>query len=146
MKTLSFEQTINAPAQKVWDILWGQETYGEWTKHFSEGSNMKADWRIGGETRFLDASGKNGMISTITKLEPPLEVVFSHIGMINEGVEDLTSDDVKKFAGALESYKLSEENGVTQLSGSVDTFPEHEETMKNGFEKGFEEVKNLAEN
>lgn len=146
MNRLTFEKQINAPAQKVWDILWSDESYTEWTKHFSSGSKMTIDeWKVGGTIKFLDAAGKTGMISSISKLNEPYEIVFSAKGMINNGVEDLDSEDVKKFAGAEEGYSLKEVDGITTLIGFVETMPEYEEHMKNGFEKGFEEVKWLAE-
>ena len=145
MITLSFEKKIHAPAQKVWDILWGNETYNQWTKHFNPESSMQSDWKINGRTYFSDASKKNGMVATIIKMEEPKEVVFQHIGILKDGEEDVASDDAKSFAGALESYRLIEEDGVTTLIGSCETFPQYEEMMKSGFEKGFEEVKGLAE-
>jgi uncharacterized protein YndB with AHSA1/START domain len=43
METLSYETIIDAPKQKVWDILWSPETYSEWTKYFGPGSVMKSD-------------------------------------------------------------------------------------------------------
>ena len=35
---------INASKDKIWDVLWSSETYGEWTKFFGPGSQMKTDW------------------------------------------------------------------------------------------------------
>ena len=143
--SLTFEKIINAPAQRVWDALWSNETYGEWTKHFHPGSSMQSDWKIDGRTYFTDESGKNGMVSTIIRLYEPKEVVFKHVGILKDGVEDTRSDDAESFAGALESYRLTEEDGITTLIGSVETFPQYEQHMRDGFEKGFEEVKKLAE-
>lgn len=145
MIKISVERKINAPAQKVWNTLWTKETYEAWTKHFSPGSSMQSDWKINGRTYFTDASKKNGMVSTIIKMDEPSAIVFKHIGTLQNGEEDVSSDEAKSFAGALESYHLTEEDNATILHGSVETSAEYEEMMRNGFEKGFEEVKRMAE-
>ena len=114
MTTLEFQININAPAQKVWDTLFSPETYGEWTQFFMPGSQMKTDWQIDGKTYFTDAKG-DGMVSTIKSLKEPYEVIFSHLGMVKDGVEDTKSKEVIEWSGAQEKYFLHEENGVTQI-------------------------------
>ena len=66
---------------------------------------MHSDWTINGRTVFLDASGA-GMVSTISQLEKFKLVFFKHLGLIQDGIEDLDSDEVKKWRGALESISL----------------------------------------
>ena len=144
MKTLQFSVNINAPAQKVWDALWSDTTYPEWTKFFGPGSQMKSDWKAGGKTFFTDEKG-NGMLSTIKTIEAPHAVVFEHLGWLADGVEDTTSEQGKAFAGSLEKYTLVEDNGSTTLGVTVDTLEAHEPMMNNGFTKGLEVVKELAE-
>ena len=36
-----FKIEIAAPREKVWKILWGDETYPAWTSVFSEGSKVE---------------------------------------------------------------------------------------------------------
>ena len=48
METKNYEIHINAPIQKVWDLLWNPETYPIWTQFFMPGSQIKSDWEIGG--------------------------------------------------------------------------------------------------
>ena len=38
MDTLEYEISIKASVQKIWDLLWNQETYPQWTQFFMEGS------------------------------------------------------------------------------------------------------------
>lgn len=146
MKTLHFTTEINASQEKVWDVLWNDETYSEWTRFFNPSSTsfIKADWRLNGEVRFLDGDN-NGMLSRIQTYEPPHIVVFEHYGETNKGVDDTTSDRVKQFAGALESYELTEVDHKVILKGSVQTSPEWEKMMSDGFTKGFQSVKEIAE-
>jgi hypothetical protein len=146
MKTLHFTKLINAPAQKVWQVLWNETTYPVWTKAFNPGggSFMQSDWQTGGKTLFLDGNG-NGMISTIKSKKEPYEIIFKHLGEISNGVEDTTSEKVKSWAGSLEEYHLKENNGMTTLTATVQTGGEMEEMMTTGFTKGLEEVKRLSE-
>ena len=67
METLSYETVINSSKEKIWDVLWGTETYGEWTQFFAPGSQMKSDWKVGGKTYFVNTEGE-GMVSTIDSL------------------------------------------------------------------------------
>jgi uncharacterized protein YndB with AHSA1/START domain len=36
--TTQFKTLIDAPREKVWDILWADDTYQKWTAAFCEGS------------------------------------------------------------------------------------------------------------
>lgn len=146
MKTLQFTKEIKAPAQKVWDTLWNDATYPQWTHAFNPdgGSMMQSDWQVGGKTLFLDNNGR-GMVSTIKSQNEPYDVVFEHLGEMNDGKEDTTSERVKSWAGSLEEYHLSERNGITTLNASVQSSEEWAEMLNNGFTKGLEVVKNLAE-
>ena len=146
METLNYEIHIKAPIQKVWDLLWQPETYSIWTRFFMPGSKMKSDWEIGGKTYFTDKAG-NGMVSTIRSLNEPYEVVFSHLGTVKNGVEDTESKEVKDWSGAEEKYFLRAiDEFTTEVRAVTHTNGENEEAMNNGFNQGFEMLKNLAEN
>ncbi|MBF8456043.1 SRPBCC domain-containing protein [Kaistella sp. G5-32] len=145
METLNYEIIINAPAQKVWDILWNEKTYPEWTKFFMEGSQLKTDWKVNGQTYFLDAKG-NGMVSTIKNLNEPHEIIFAHLGMIKDGVEDTKSQAVAEWSGMEEKYFLRAINeNTTGLRAITHIEKNYVEYMNNGFNKGFEIIKELAE-
>ncbi len=146
MKKLEFTKEIKAPAQKVWDTLWTDDTYSQWTAPFNPngGSSIQSDWKVGGRTLFLDNNG-SGMIATIKTKNEPEEMVFEHLGEVIDGKEDTTSEKVKSWAGSLEGYYLSESNGVTTLKATVETSPEWEKMMNDGFTKGLTIVKELSE-
>lgn len=147
MQTLKFSKKIKAPAQKVWDTLWSPDSYLKWTKAFNPddaGGSIQSDWQVGGKTLFLDSKG-SGMVSTIKSINEPYDVVFEHLGDVTDGKEDTTSEKIKDWAGSLEEYHLSENNGVTTLKASVQTAAEWEEHMNSAFAEGLEEVKKLSE-
>jgi len=146
METLKYRIEIDAPAEKVWDVLWNDRTYSQWTHYFSPGSIMKTDWQIGGKTYFTEASGQNGMVSTIEHIEEPKILIFKHLGELKNGVEDIDSDRVKEWNGSLEAYHLEKVEDKTILKVEVDVDPSYKSMMDNGFSKGLEVVKHLSEN
>ncbi|MCJ7932369.1 MAG: SRPBCC domain-containing protein [Chryseobacterium sp.] len=145
METLSYETVIDAPMQKVWDILWSPETYSEWTRYFGEGSVMKSDWKVGGKTYFVNANGE-GMVSTIDSLDEPRQVVFKHLGMVDkEGHEDTQSKEVMEWSGSFEKYFLIDFDGKTKLHTEVQVEKEWQDHLNTGFTKGLMVVKSIAE-
>jgi len=145
METLSYEIVINASKDKVWDVLWGSSTYNQWTKFFSPDSTMKTDWEVGGKTYFTNAEGA-GMVSTIEKLDKPDQVIFKHLGMVDkDGNEDTQSKEVMEWSGCYEKYLLIDLNGKTKLHAEVQVDSQWRDHMNEGFTKGLEVVKNLAE-
>ncbi len=66
MKTLHFSIKIKAPREKVWQILWEDATYRQWTSVFNESSYAVSDWEEGSKIQFLSADG-SGMYSLIDK-------------------------------------------------------------------------------
>jgi len=49
---LHIEIDINATKEKVWDILWNDATYTQWTSIFCEGSHAVSDWKEGSKILF----------------------------------------------------------------------------------------------
>ncbi|ASW73208.1 ATPase [Chryseobacterium piperi] len=144
METLSYEIIIDAPLQKVWNALWTPANYSEWTRFFGAGSQMKSDWKVGGKTYFLN-SNNEGMVSTIDSLDEPNQIVFKHLGMVKDGVEDTQSKEVMEWSGAFEKYFLIDLNGKTKLHAEVQVEKNWEEDMNKGFTEGLKVVKELAE-
>lgn len=146
MVTLSNNIEINATKEKIWKCLWEENNYKEWTQFFNPGSQYKSDWEVNGKTYFLDASGENGMVSTIESLDIPNEVVFSHLGILQNGQEDIESKEVKEWSGAQEKYFLIDlDHGKIKLQAEVQTSQEYEESMNEAFEKGLAKIKEMAE-
>ena len=111
---MEFKIEIDAPTEKVWDVLWGEKTYPMWTAAFSEGSHVETDWKKGSKAIFLDAQNR-GMVSRIVENIPNEYMSIEHLGMVMNGVEDLESEEVKKWAGAKENYTLNDLGGKTEL-------------------------------
>lgn len=145
MQKLNFSTTINAPKETVWSILWDDVTYPKWTLPFCEGSQAITDWREGSKVLFLSGSGE-GMVSQIETKRPNEYMAFKHLGTVKDGVEDVTSEKVKDWAGAMESYTLKESGGVTELTVDLDMNDSHKDYFMKTFPLALEQVKVLSEN
>lgn len=144
MERIYFKIEIDAPKEKVWDILLGETTYPKWTAPFSEGSRAVTDWQVDSKALFLSAEG-DGMVSKIAEHIPNEYISIHHLGMYINGIEDYDSEEVKKWAGAIESYKLSTKDGKSLLSIELDTTEDHKDYFEDIWPKALEKVKELAE-
>lgn len=144
MEKLEFKTSINAPKEKVWNILWNDDSYPKWTSVFAAGSVAKTDWKEGSKVLFLDGQG-SGMVSTIAANKPNEYMSFKHLGVVNNGVEDTESEKVKDWAGAMENYTLKDVGGKTELTVDLDINDAFKDYFENTFPKALEKVKELAE-
>ncbi len=140
MKTLHFETKIDAPAQKVWQTLWDDKNYREWTTVFSEGSHAVSDWKEGSSIKFLGPSG-DGMYSRIDKKIDNVQMTFRHLGTIKEGKQIPETE----WANSIEEYILNEKDGKTTVKVSVDILESHEEYFNKTFPEALKKVKELSE-
>lgn len=119
MKRKEFKINIEAAKEKVWSVLWNDETYRQWTAPFMPGSRAESDWEEGSKVRFLGPNG-NGMFSKIEKSSPYDFMSIVHMGVVIEGVEDTESEEAKKWNGAIENYTLTSVGGKTELLVETD--------------------------
>ena len=145
MKTLKFDIDIQASREKVWDVLWGKDSYPKWAAAFSEGSMAETDWEEGSKVLFMDSHSRSGMVSSIHKKKAPEYMEFKHLGVVENGVEDTESEKVKDWAGALETYTLTENNATTHLHVSCDTAEEYEKMFSDMWPNAMNQIKKLSE-
>lgn len=110
-----FTITIDAPREKVWETLWTDATYRQWTMPFDEGSRAETDnWKKGSKVLFLGRDN-SGMVSTVADNRPNEYMAFQHNGIVHKGVEDLDSEEAKKWGTATEDYTLRTIGNHTEL-------------------------------
>jgi hypothetical protein len=144
MTRLTFSTSINAPKDVVWRTMLEDETYRKWTSAFAEGSYAVTDWKPGSKALFLSPDG-SGMVSRIAEHRPNEYLSLEHVGIVQNGVEDTTSAEVKAWAGAHENYTLRDTaDGVTLLI-EMDTDEEHKEFFEQTWPKALGALKNLSE-
>ena len=144
MEKYTFKTTINAPSHRVWEVLWGDETYREWTSVFSPESMVETDWNEGSKVLFLDGKG-SGMVSRIARKKENEFMSFKHLGEIHNGVEDLSSDKVNSWSGAMENYSLKDIGGKTELIVEIDVTDDFKDFFMETWPKALEKLKSIAE-
>ncbi|WP_343485943.1 SRPBCC domain-containing protein [Allomuricauda sp. d1] len=149
MKTLHFDNKINAPTSKVYETMLGEDTFKKWTSEFSPTSRYKGNWNKGSKILFLsdDADGKVcGMVSRINENKPNKFVSIEHIGILEDGQEITEGEKVDAFAGALEEYTFTSKNGAsTILKIRMDSVPEWEDYFMESWPRALKKLKNICE-
>ncbi len=144
MEKQKFRIAIDAPKEKVWETLWNDKTYRQWTTPFSPDSHAVTDWKKGSKVLFLNGKG-SGMVSRIAENKPNEFMSIEHLGIVNNGVEDTTSDDVKGWAGAHEDYRLKTVDGKTEVEVEMDLNEEYAQMFKDMWPKALDKLKELSE-
>lgn len=145
MHKIHFTIQINAPKEKVWDTMLSADTYTEWTEPFSPGSRFEGNWEEGTEIKFLDASSKSGMYSMVRENKKYEFVSVEHLGIVNDGVVDTTSDEVKKWAPAFENYTFTEKDGGTEVAVDMDISEEYKDNFQDMWPKALQKLKEISE-
>lgn len=137
---LHYSVDIDAPRQRVWDVLWDDKTYPEWTSAFMEGSRAVSDWKEGSKIQFLGPNG-DGMLAVIEKKVPNERMTFRHRAEIKDGKEQPADSS---WSGAIEEYTLKDNGKGTTLIVDLDTADEYKDMFEKAFPKALQRVKELA--
>lgn len=143
MERTQFNISIDAPKEKVWNVLWQDDTYREWTSVFSPGSRAISDWEKGSKIKFLGEK-ESGMVAIIEDKVPNEYMAFKHMGEIKDGKEDTESERVTAWQGAMETYTLKG-GSPTELKVEIDLNEEYKEMFMGMFPKALQKVKEISE-
>lgn len=147
MQNLNFSIFINAPKEKVWEIMLGDAGYRQWTKPFDEHSHFEGDWSEGSKMLFLggnkDGKPQGGMYSRVAENISSQYISVEHLGMVDEnGTETPWPGTEKGF----ENYKLKDVDGGTELLIELVNIPdEFCDDMGNQWPKALEVLKAISE-
>jgi len=151
MKKLIFNITINAPISKVYDTMLGisdKSTYEKWTALFNPTSTYEGNWNKGEKILFVgtDENGeKGGMVSEIVDNTPNQFVSIRHYGILKEGKEITTGEEVEKWAGGFENYTFSESYGITLVLVELDSVDEFGDYFGQIYPKALDKLKEICE-
>jgi uncharacterized protein YndB with AHSA1/START domain len=143
MERLEFSVDIKAPRERVWEVLWDDTTFRDWTSALSadaSGARLESDWEEGGRFEYFE--GDAGSYGVIETLVPAEHVGFRHLGVIDGG-EDRPSEDADRF---LEEYRLEQAGDVTTLWMSQVAPPAaHRDVFEAAIPRALERLRQLAE-
>ena len=148
MKKLNLEIHINASQEKVWDTITDDKKYREWTSVFQPTSYFEGGWNTGDKINFVgvDEKGeKGGMVSEIAESRKPKYISIRHLGYMQNGVEDTTSDAVKKGAPTYEIYTIEKDGEGSKFILMQDIEDQYEEMFGEMWPKAIEKIKEISE-
>ncbi len=150
MHKLNFSIVIHAPKEKVWNTMLDDATYRVWTEAFAPGSHYVGDWSKGSKILFLGPdqnTGKmGGMVSRIKENRRHEYISIEHLGMVQDGKEDTTSEAVQAWVGVHENYTFKEKGNKTEVLVDMDSAGgDFEEMFKDVWPKALQKLKELSE-
>lgn len=151
MKKLQFKVSINAPSNKVYDVILGiskKSTYEEWTALFNPTSTYEGSWDKGNKILFIgvDEKGeKGGMVSRIAENIPNQFVSIQHYGLLKADKEITEGPEVEKWANGFENYHFEENNGATIVRVDLDTTEDFLDYMNQTYPKALDKLKEICE-
>ncbi len=142
MKQEQFSISINASRQRVWEVLWSDETFRDWANVIDEGTCMEGEIVEGGTVHFLSSIGGYGVRSLVTELIPQHRVSFHQV----EDTKDFGKEvRPSEWTGADETYELLETAGVTTLTLTMGVPPTQVLMMTERVPNALARIKELAE-
>jgi uncharacterized protein YndB with AHSA1/START domain len=144
LKKISFSTNIKATKEKVWAVLWNDESYKAWTATFATGSCAVSDWQEGSKILFLDGKG-DGMYCTIAKKIPNEYISFKYNGEIKNNIELPVDEKNSDWVNGFENYTLKQENGITTLTVEMTVTEGMMDYFNKTFPVAIENIKKLAE-
>lgn len=146
MYKTQYKITIAAPREVVWNSLWDDDSYRDWSSVFAEGSKAVTDWQKGSKVLFVDQKNE-GMVSVIDDRKTNEYMSIKHLGVVKNGVEETNTEDSKVWQG-YENYTLKDVNGKTDLLIDMqlgDISQEFVEYFDKTWPKALDKIKELAE-
>ena len=149
MQKLHFSVVVNAPKEKVWHAMLDDESYREWTRAFNEDGYYQGSWEKGSKILFLgpdpETGKEGGMVSQIADNRPYEFLSIEHLGIVQNGVEDTTSESARKWAPAYKNYTFKDKDVATEVLVDVDMEDKHAEMCKNMWPDAIERLKAIGE-
>jgi len=151
MKRVQFMVKINAPANKVYDLMLGiskKLTYEQWTALFNPTSSYEGNWNKGSKMLFVgtDEKGeKGGLVSEIMENIPNQFISIRHYGLVKTNEEITEGPEVEKWANGFENYTFEENNETTTVTIDLDTTEDFLNYMNETYPKALEKLKEICE-
>ncbi len=145
---LHFDILIGASPEKVYKTVIDKTQYTEWTSEFNPTSCFKGSWDKGSKITFLgtDENGsQGGMVSRIKENIPERFISIEHLGVLKNGEEIMTGQDVDLWAGATENYTFTPHKGKTLFEVNIDTNADFKAYFSETWPKALNKLKSICE-
>jgi len=151
MKKIKFKISINAPVNRVYDVMLGisnKSTYEKWTYLFNPTSTYEGIWVKGNKILFIgvDENGeKGGIVSKIAENIPNRFISIQHYGLLKADKEITEGPEVEKWANGFENYTFEENNVTTTVTVDLDITEDFLVYMNETYPKALEKLKEICE-
>ena len=139
MTLLHYKIHIDAPADKVWEVLFTQNSERHWPSALNEGTYFEGNWKLGSTMKFLDREN-NGMYNLVIKNIAGKELAMKHLGWILDGT--LSPQD---WEDSTLTYFLEPSEHGTILHAEVNSLDEFVDFFDSKYPQNFEKIKMLSE-
>lgn len=136
---------IQAPPERVWEILTQDAPWRDWTSAFMPGSHFDGTMQQGEQVRFLGPDCQEGMVATVEVCEPAQRLRFRHTGVVSGGKETHEGPDYDQWIPATEEYRLTATEDGTFLAVEQDLPNDMLDHFANAWTNALGRIKALAE-
>jgi uncharacterized protein YndB with AHSA1/START domain len=148
MKNLRDSIEISAPKEKVWQVLWDDQTFRDWANIIDPGTYMEGVLQEGSEVNFIGNNNNGvryGVTSKVEKLTPFQHITFRQIADIKISEDGSIEKRDTQWTGGAETYELKEMQDKIELSHTQDVPDELVEYFESTIPKVLQRIKVLAE-
>lgn len=148
MERLQFKIQIHAPVEKVFQTMFGVDTYKQWTSEFSPTSDFEGRWEQDSKIMFtaINKEGKReGLLGTVMDFVPNSFVSVRYYGFLDGDDEITEGEAVQGYIGAYENYSFNAEGGRTSVMVDVDVEAAFKSYMLETYPKALERLKKITE-
>lgn len=143
MKEISFSITISATPERVWKILWQDNTFRDWAGLIDPGTYMVGEMKEGNIIQFISSENGYGVTSKVDKLVANEFLLLSHK---SDTKNNGTQEREEQWSGGKESYLLTQDEGKVILTVKFDVPEELEEMFTQLYPAALERIRTLSEN
>ena len=139
---------IDAPVERVYQTMLGEESYRAWTSAFNPTSRYMGTWDEGSSIRFL-GTGEDGqvggMVARIRENKPNRFVSIEHLGVIVGDQELFEGPDVDEWANGFENYTFMPDGNGTLLKIELTYNPDFQQYFDDMWPNALALLKKLCE-
>lgn len=143
-----FEEVINCPLQKVYEIMIDPENYHDWTTAFNPHSRFEGTWQKGSEMVFLgtESDGSiSGMVSYIRENIPGKVISIGHTGIVKSNVRIMIGPEADEWHGAIENYTFEAAGKGTRLLIDIDSATKYISVLNKMWPEALNRLKMICE-
>jgi len=148
MPMMRWETRIQAPAEKVYQVMLAPDSYRQWTAAFNPTSRYEGSWDAGATIHFI-GEGENGsiggMVARIRENIPNRFVSIEHLGVLAGDQELYEGPEVDDWAGGRENYSFTPDGDHTVLLVELTYNAEFREYFDSAWPEALARLKAICE-